>query len=473
MAKFCGRCGSPLNSQGLCPNCAPKAAQSPAVTPAAPAAAAQTVKPEKKKNKLKIIIPVIAGSLVVIGALVFCAIFFKWFGGTSEEKPSKDVVTSQLQAVSKTSYGTMWGRYNLDLVTSEEQLLENTMLGEERVDPRMAQDGDTFYGVVSDKVDAWRKVTVTGKTSATTDIWVSEQQLDDSILCFKAGDSKIHVRDMGIFFADGDWVYSYVAGSLEWRTSHQELNYRIVRASKDGKTIEFVGDETVRACECVVYNGWIYYVDNGYVYDGKAMSTDESRVGIYKMKCDGSGKTCIYSEFKPTVGYDYGYYGNAGNLTLYNGKLYFDDFSDGSSSLARINLDGSGYERLTVNIPCDSFAIDPENDMLYFVEGKCHNASQNAAKLYKLDLGSRELNILGGWVLSYSANPIAVVDGYLYTYRMTSSEVRRLDISANKAYFAEIKYEQTFKQDPVTKRRYMAAADPTIKWIELDESSKL
>ena len=39
MAKFCGRCGSPLNSQGLCPNCAPKAAQSPAVTPAAPAAA--------------------------------------------------------------------------------------------------------------------------------------------------------------------------------------------------------------------------------------------------------------------------------------------------------------------------------------------------------------------------------------------------------------------------------------------------
>ena len=44
MAKFCGKCGSPLNENGLCPNCTPAPAPAPSVEtktapPVEPAAA--------------------------------------------------------------------------------------------------------------------------------------------------------------------------------------------------------------------------------------------------------------------------------------------------------------------------------------------------------------------------------------------------------------------------------------------------
>ena len=88
-------------------------------------------------------------------------------------------------------------------------------------------------------------------------------------------------------------MYARVLGDSVFYTAHKALNHRLIRASKDGKKIEFVGGEDVRAVDFVVNDGWIYYADNGYVCEGNLFSFDYSRVGIYKMKTDGSEKTRI------------------------------------------------------------------------------------------------------------------------------------------------------------------------------------
>ena len=168
-----------------------------------------------------------------------------------------------------------------------------------------------------------------------------------------------------------------------------DLNYRLFRISKSGDTIEFVGDENVRASDLVVSDGWVYYVDNGYTVMDDKVKLDETRIGIYKIKADGSEKTKLVtatakqyyiSKSEP--------YSCACALTVYNGKLYYL-FNSGDDYLPYcVDLDGSNQE-LLCSRDAYAFAIDGENNTMYFL------ASDKTGRVLvnKLDLENRQARL--------------------------------------------------------------------------------
>ena len=89
MPKFCGKCGSPLDENGLCPKCAPTQKEirfetdaveydhmeEPIQNEIKENIQIEQPLPKKKKNKLGPII-IAAAAVAVVGALAFCAFFF-------------------------------------------------------------------------------------------------------------------------------------------------------------------------------------------------------------------------------------------------------------------------------------------------------------------------------------------------------------------------------------------------------------
>ena len=295
MAKFCGKCGSPLDENGVCRKCGASVlteADKTGKNPFHDSASA----PKKKGFQKKIIIA--AAAVVVIGALVFCAFFFHWFGLGAQSK--KDIVTSQGKACFDTSYGKYYRDINIEGIGTEDKIPDGTLVDDElkkvTLLPSFAQDGDTFYGKheISEQLC---KFTVTGKdTACKVEQWVSEEQLKNSVL--KVDGNVGYEYAYGNFIADGDYVYNRVNSYKSKEKERYGLNYRIFRISKSGDTIEFVGDENVRASDFVVSDGWVYYVDNGYTVMDDKVKLDETRIGIYKIKADGSEKTKLEKDIQ-------------------------------------------------------------------------------------------------------------------------------------------------------------------------------
>lgn len=123
MAKFCGKCGLPLESDGSCRLCdemepaqtaleidnaapllsgtytAPQAAPSAAAQPVSPAAAVTPAAPIKKKKPLLPILIVILVVLLLLGGGVFAAFHFHLFGlGQTPEATAPATATAQTAA---------------------------------------------------------------------------------------------------------------------------------------------------------------------------------------------------------------------------------------------------------------------------------------------------------------------------------------------------------------------------------------
>ena len=417
MAKFCGKCGSPLDENGLCPKCdAAKAAEentiSEALTQPQPAAVPTVSEtdgtPEKPKKKFPVKAVVIAAAaLAVIGALAACAFIFHWFGlgGSSDPSDSSDsnssqsgaVITSQWQLFHPSSYGKI-SYFNLDLVTDTVQSEKDLSVTNENGDQiftgyHLAKDGDTFYGRYGDR-DGIYKITVTGEKSATTETLVTSEQLNKSVL----GYEDRYAWDTCNFVIDGDYIYGRVEADENHFDLHKDLNFRIFRISKSGDVIEFVGSEDVRTNSMIVHDGWVYYADNGYTFDGKKYNYDNDRVGIYKMKTDGSEKAKLTDDFSGLSGKykDKPDHGCAGALTLWDDKLYYLNLENGESPLWRMELDGSNKEKLTDG-SVSNYAIDYDHNSVIYFDGKyarnwadLDDSDIENYNLYKLDLDSKK-----------------------------------------------------------------------------------
>ena len=488
MAKFCGKCGSPLNEQGLCPNCAPAPAAPPAET--VPEQSYQPVVPAEntpapKKKKLPLVPVIIAAAVVVVGALVACAFIFHWFGlGKDGKAGARDsYISTQTQAFMRTSHGKVFGRYNIDQITGDEKNVSSIMVFDlddntniKNISYRMGRDGDTFYGIEGDNNSEWRKVTVTGENTAKREVWVSEDALNNSVLAFEG----TYVRDVGYFSVDGDYVYASVVGDAEYFAIHTELNYRIIRADKDGKNIEFVGDEDVRASEFVVRDGWIYYVDNGYRLNGGKISFDIDCAGIYKVKTDGSGKTRIFDKIeKDKVDTsDDTRHNNAGGLTLCGDRLYFCDLSDGSSRLASIDLDGGDYKRCDLSV--EVFTLDPGNNKAYCIEGNFDKASPDKHTLYEVDLESGSSKSMELEIRN-SRSGMTIDGGYLYicdmsrAFRFEDRGYYRVSLSDFKVQSAEITEMEPrwVEKDEMGFQKEIHNAVYGVHWADLDKGLTL
>lgn len=97
---------------------------------------------------------------------------------------------------------------------------------------------------------------------------------------------------------DGYVYFINTGNSKNFAAFHADNNnFRIGRFAEDGSSIEYIGKET--ACAMDLYDGYIYYLDNGYtkkVTDGRMINDyDISRMGVYRMKTDGSDKQKLCS----------------------------------------------------------------------------------------------------------------------------------------------------------------------------------
>ena len=473
MVKFCDVCGSPLNESGACPEC--DSAQKASSVKGKPAnvvylrhkTAAGTADSTADKEKNNILIPITAVmlALCVLSGGIFAAFSFNWFGlknsvkkqsgnggaapsaadssrvlpdDPKEEPDLSDSVypQSQSQAFVRSSYGKITGGVNISEVRlspcPEERAIIRSPGGKAISLQGFAADGDVFYGL--DDEGCLRKITLTGANSADDEVFVSAEKMKSSVLGYSYEGELTFVKDLEDFTVDGDYIYARVAARDTFREKHRALNYRLVRINKDSGKIEFAGGDNVRAACFLASGGWIYYADNGYTYsvEKNSYSYSDRRVGLYKMRADGSDKVLLNGGFS---GYGEEYkgerLGNACNLSLCGEKLYYLFLENGKSFLQRMNTDGIQNEKVS-DISSDNYAVDVQNNAAYLRSGTYGGTEPEEHSLYRIDIETKTslpMNIK----LRANTNRMTVSGGYLYVddsfLSFDNKRLKRIDIT--------------------------------------------
>ena len=382
-------------------------------------------------------------------------------------------ITSQPFLVFKTAYGTYAGCVNLayesvdcsDMADRNKILLIDDDFGVDCL-LRTAQDGNTFYGWFDNDYfsDLFRISAVDEKTTEKT-VWVSKAQLAES--CLSPNHSLDRPITLQNFLADGDSVYATLGFNLEYMHSQIEINGRIARIGKDGKSIDFVGDDSVRAEEFVVNGGWIYYLDNGYKVDGGSFEYDDGKVGIYKIKTDGTEKTLL----RGGAVFDGSYVqksADMASLSIYKDHLYFLDLNNGSR-LCRIKTDGSGYEQLSTSGAC-VYTIDTQTDTLYFETGSL--AAQNKEQRRICCMSEKDRAEKTVYDTSMTINLMDFSEGYLYYYSYLSSYpgeliTCRVNTATGKAQSLEYRREDVkYEYDEDGNMKPVGTPKSTIQWYD-------
>ena len=185
---------------------------------------------------------------------------------------------------------------------------------------------------------------------------------------------------------------------------------------------------------------------------------DETRIGIYKIKADGSEKTKLVtatakqyyiSKSEP--------YSCACALTVYNGKLYYL-FNSGDDYLPYcVDLDGSNQELLCSRDAC-AFAIDGENNMMYFL------ASDKTSRVLvnKLDLENRQVFEYNKELPKNDSEiKISYYSGYLY---IVTKDFRRLDVSSGETQRFETNTEKAALYDDDGFQKDVVDYSSTCRW---------
>ena len=489
MAKFCGKCGLPLDENGSCPICdhmeaAENALETDARAPlltgnpqslvnkSAPVeqAAAKTAPPpspppseKPKKKKKRVIIPLIIIILLLcaLAGAAFAAFHFHWFGlGESKQEPSAaatadsapaatadeappikvnkpPVASSQSSLYWQTSFGKLAG-VNLDLVREEPQPssavypVDQSGLRVSVDFSDMATYGDKAYGFWDGYVDRLTVLTVTDRLTVKSETWITEEELDSSVLATPNAEHK-HITQFFNWQADAEAVYA-ITDQIE---QYPESSYRIVRFDKDTREISFISDENACVTEMTVDNGWIYYSDSGRAgaVDNSDKSIDFERRGLFKIKTDGSEKTRLTEAFNSIPNsYSDSLDSDVANISVYNDRVYFINLQ-AESTLCSINTDGTDFRQLSRD-KADYYAIDPEKDMLYYRENALNTipADKKFFHLCRVDLSDNSVEELDDLKLATSTHlRFNAMDGVLYL-ESSSSELGRYDVASGKLY---------------------------------------
>ena len=127
--------------------------------------------------------------------------------------------------------------------------------------------------------------------------------------------------------------------------------------------------QSLSGSETVIYDGYANYmnVSGDYLY----LCTGDEH-GVYRMKKDGSGFTCLLKSY-------------AHELTCYGDKLYFCSDAFGSYGICRMNTDGSGLELLRSG---NEWYMSIYKDRIYFTD------YENGRKLWSMDLDGSDQRLL-------------------------------------------------------------------------------
>ncbi len=553
MVKFCGVCGSPLDENGICPECDPvksasvrhknltEKTESPAAAPAhstdetvkavgdsaaapsniiylnyrpdesANAQKAKSTGSAKKKNS-KSLIPfaAILLALCILGGCLVAAFCFDWFGfGAKKNKdantqssvadraesavvqqPGAEITfeldesykKSQGQAVASTAYGCFMNDINLSLIGAETVSEELVSLKDEdgakmnALCRNASFCGNEFFAF--DKGGDLRRLTVTGNTVVKNEGFFSAEELKESALGYFGDSGETYARDLTDFTVDGDDVFARVEGSFEYANEHKSLNNRLVHFGSDG-SIKLVGDEDVCAVSFAVSDGWIYYADNGYEYDiaRNEYRYNSNRVGIYKIRTDGTEKTLLKDSFNEYAIEDTEpHFGCAGNLSLCGGKLYYISLTDGENTfLYRMDSDGANDERLA-EVSVDNYAADTSNNTVYVRTGTFGTDPSGVQNLYRIDLNNKSNQMMTE--LQGSTYYMTVANGYLYVYDdhrdFRNKCLKRIDLKDDTVQFLFCRtFEKTDKDGDSGIEKRVEEKSPEYTWLDYKDNSPL
>jgi len=387
MANFCKHCGGKIEQgEQFCGNCgaklgtvqaAPASVYSGAPASPLPTEPAEAQKAKKSINKKAVFIG--GGIGVAAIAAILIVLFLVILPGGSDS--GSDYTQNTTFNIGGTEYYAAYG-----LVKNSGDPSFVMLTGEEEkyafIDVlRSARVGNTFYcgrtGVGPDY--CFVRSTINGDGTATESKWISDEVILESsfIQEYNSAGGNLGTSDARMwlatasmnFYADGDYIYFNLKPDHEHAINQGYLTDNIVRVPLDGSRIERVGD--LMAADMVISDGWIYYFDDGFCPSDKGTigPSDESRVGIYKARTDGSGAALIrrlsVSDEQKTN--SYGGYSVCGDMRIIDGKLYYLDYTEeGRGRICRMALDGSGIEYLSENA-AHYYAYDRDHNAMYYI----------------------------------------------------------------------------------------------------------
>lgn len=382
-------------------------------------------------------------------------------------------VSSQDSVIHKTSYGTYVHYVNLAYTDSAFEIESNwdkliwtiyDGISYKGLPYRTAQDGNDFYGWHNADYSALYHYTALDESTAKAEVWIDSEQLKNS--CLAHDNSRGYIHTLSNFLADGDSIYAGVRFDPDYMINQPAFNGRLVRFSESGDAIEFVGDESVRASEFVVKDGWIYYADNGYVTDGSSIDYDDGKTGLYKIRTDGSEKTLLLSGSGSGEGYTR--LGNVGDLALFGEYLYFLDLSDGTGSYpARIKTDGTGYERLS-DTSAYVYTLDTEKPDLYYETGEFGYETSEKKSVKMLSLDTKEEKTL--YETERPFQTMTFCDGKLYYWNWVLNDILcyRTDPATGKTsqLVTRTEGEKHWEKDSDGKNKLVDESKTIVAWYD-------
>ncbi len=401
MDYYCGKCGTPLNENGLCPKCQ----LLPNHT------STQTISDnnnKKRKSKTLLIVSIVLAAILLVSGVVACLFCFDVFSTSIEnEITAHSLVITQDDHVYFSGCGSL-----IDISNDEQPMLlttfdDNQTLG--LLSDKSAYDGENIYSLISDHREIYKQ-TINGDGFATQEIFVNEQSLKDAFTN-KLGTDVINPASIHDLSICDNYLCFFFAPSLEFAVSDSDVAYKIGKINLDTKEIDFFDD--IHASALAAKDGWIYYFDNGYTYNtsNNTYTTNSNIFGIYKMRIDGSENQLLLDGFEQDSSDMNDSSLLCNDFQIYDDYLYFtDDSKEGQSRVCRIMLDGSQKEYLTKE-GAYNYTVDINNNKVYYSTGLFNMADEDARTVYEVSMETGDETEL----FKVTGNrEFTVYDDYLY-----------------------------------------------------------
>ncbi|WP_434296575.1 leucine-rich repeat domain-containing protein [Clostridium sporogenes] len=263
------------------------------------------------------------------------------------------------------------------------------------------------------------------------------------------GNSSSNILNGGFIIRDSEYIY-YI--------NRENGSGKIYRNKINGAEDRLLSSNTAEYLN--VYGEYIYYVSNGNIYrirkDGSEEKLireasasymtvcndfiyyfDKSKLGIYKVKIDGTSYSSVVSGGKWRVD---------SQFVISGEWIYYTNYED-KSSIYKIKIDGTGKEKLN-NIPCSQMSVIGSS--IYYV---------SSGNLYKISIDGSNNSLI------YSGN-IANINGY-------SNHIYYIDNNDNETLY-KMSLDGSYRVKLTKKSvKYINILEGEVYYIPSDNEDKI
>ncbi|MGO5093901.1 leucine-rich repeat domain-containing protein [Clostridium sp. LCP25S3_F10] len=265
-------------------------------------------------------------------------------------------------------------------------------------------------------------------------------------IAYGMGNSSSNILNGGFIIKDNEYIY-YI--------NKESGNSKIYRNKINGAEDKLLSSNEAEFLN--IYGEYIYYVSNGNIYRIKKDGSDEklikeasasfmtvcndfiyyfdkSKIGIYKVKIDGTSYSSVISGGKWRLDSQF----------IISGEwIYYTNYED-KSSIYKIKIDGTGKEKLN-NIPCSQMSIIGSS-IYYISNGNLYKISidgSNNSLLYSGNIAN--INVYSNHIYYIDNNDNETMykmnlDGS-YRVKLTKKSIKYINILEGEVYYISLDNE--------------------------------